>query len=98
MDSIINIFKNRTVAYVLIVLTLISIGAAVFLGKYSNLFQNKPAEAVGNQTVDIANVEIKTLNKAIFESEKFLSLQKVESATVDMNSLQIGKKDPFLPD
>ena len=97
MVSIVNIFKTRNVAYVLIALTFFSVVVAVFLNRYSSLFQGKSIQAANSQNVDIANVNIKTLNKAIFKSGKFQSLQTVESATVDLNRLQKGKKDPFLP-
>jgi hypothetical protein len=94
--DILSIIKNRGLVYLLLLLTVLAVGGAVFLNRYSYLFANNTSQAV-NVSYDVASVDIKMLNTNIFQSSKFQSLQLIPTALVDLNSLNKGKRNPFTP-
>jgi len=94
--SIINIIKSRGLVYLLLFLTVLAAGGAVFLNRYSYFFTNNASQAT-NTSYDVATVDIKNLNVNIFQTSKFKSLQSLSITAVDLGSLNKGKRNPFTP-
>lgn len=94
-----TLVKNRNFAYILIFLTMLAIGAIVFLNRYFYLFakDENNQDQSANEIFDVASVEIKRLNTSVLKTNKFQSLQKTDVPRVDLNNLDKGKRNPFLP-
>ena len=91
-----NVSQNRNLFYILLVITLLGIGAIIFINRYYYLFAGDSNQTSG-ETVDVANIDIKNLNTKILEDRQFQSLQKAETASDNLDNLEKGKRNPFLP-
>lgn len=91
-----NVSQNRNLFYILLVLTLLGVGAIIFVNRYYYLFAGNSEQASG-ETVDVANVNIRNLNTKILEDKQFQSLQKMETTPDSLDKLEKGKRNPFLP-
>jgi hypothetical protein len=78
------------------VLALLGVGAIVFLNRYYYLFADSSSQT-GNETIDVTKVDIKNLDTRILKDKQFQSLQKMEAVSDNFNSLEKGKRNPFLP-
>jgi hypothetical protein len=94
--DILSIIKSRGLVYLLLLLTVLAVGGAVFLNRYSYFFANNVSQAA-NTNYDVTDVDIKKLNTNIFQSSKFQSLQSLPTVAVDLGNLNKGKRNPFTP-
>jgi hypothetical protein len=94
--DIFGTIKKRGLVYLLLLLTALAVGGAVFLNRYSYFFTNNSSQN-SSISYNVSTVEIKSLNTGIFQSSKFQSLQPIPSTAVDLSSLDKGKRNPFTP-
>ena len=89
--------SKKNILYFLIIFTAIILGAVVYFKQLYSLFNKKDGSMQVSETFDIDEVRVKKLNTDIFNLKQFQELKEPESNNINIDSLNKGKRNPFLP-